>query len=89
MQGSVPKTKEAAQAKGRLAQLREHLDVVAMFLGQKNVGKIIAKLEMDSADKPIPQSEVPKLMERCQKEVDDAIKKLQDSQTPEQKEQEK
>jgi len=25
-----------------------------MFLGQENVGKIIAKLEMDMADPPIP-----------------------------------
>jgi hypothetical protein len=53
----VHKTKQEIQeAKGRLQQLRDHLDVTAMFLGQENVGKIIAKLEMDAADPPIPQS---------------------------------
>lgn len=45
---------EIAEAKSRLSQLREHLDVTAMFLGQENLGKIIAKLEMDAANPPIP-----------------------------------
>lgn len=45
---------EIEEAKGRLQQLRDHLDVTAMFLGQENVGKIIAKLEMDASDPPIP-----------------------------------
>jgi hypothetical protein len=31
------------------------LDVTAMFLGQENVGKILAKLTIDAADPPIPQ----------------------------------
>jgi len=30
------------------------MDIVGMFLGQENVGKIIAKLEMDASDPPIP-----------------------------------
>ena len=51
----VHKTKaEIQEAKGRLKQLRDHLEVTAMFLGQENVGKIIAKLEMDAADPPLP-----------------------------------
>ena len=32
---------------------------------------------------------MPKLFERCQKEVDDALKKLEDSRTKDQKEQDK
>ena len=73
----VHKSKEEiAEAKGRLQQLREHLDVTAMFLGQENVGKIIAKLEMDSADPPIPQSKMPELFAKCQKEVDDYMQKM-------------
>jgi len=52
----VHKTKEEiSEAKTRLAQLRDHLDVTALFLGVENVGKIIAKLEMDAADPPISQ----------------------------------
>ena len=50
---------ELAEARSRLKQLRQHLDVTAMFLGQDNVGKILAKLEMDAADPPIPQEEMP------------------------------
>jgi hypothetical protein len=57
-----------------------------MFLGQENVGKIIAKLEMDMADPPIPQDKVPALFAKCQKEVDDFMKKLQAKETPEQRE---
>ena len=83
------KQKEQIVARNRLAQLREHLDVTAMFLGQQNVGKIIAKLEMDASEKPVGQKEMPKLFDRCQKEVDDALKKMQDSQTKEQKESDK
>ena len=60
-----------------------------MFLGQQNVGKIIAKLEMDASDKPIGQKDMPKLFEKCQKEVDDSLKKLEDSRTPQQKEEDK
>ena len=45
---------EIAEAKSRLSQMREHLDITAMFLGQENLGKIIAKLEMDAANPPIP-----------------------------------
>ena len=91
MAGTVgdKKQKEREVAKSRLAQLRDHLDVTAMFLGQQNVGKIIAKLEMDSSDKPVPQEEMPALFARCQKEVDDALKKIEDSRTPEQVEQDK
>ena len=56
------KTKEEVEeARARLAQLREHLDVTALFLGQDNVGKIIAKLEMDAADPPIDQKKMPEL----------------------------
>ena len=36
-----------------------------MFIGQANVGKIIAKLEMDAADKPIPAADMPKLFAKC------------------------
>jgi hypothetical protein len=72
----VQKSKEeVSEAKARLAQLREHLDVTALFLGQDNVGKIIAKLEMDAADPPIPQQKMPELFQKCQKEVDDFMKK--------------
>jgi hypothetical protein len=76
----VHKSKEEIEeAKARLAQLREHLDVTALFLGQENVGKIIAKLEMDAADPPIPQSKMAELFKKCQKEVDDFMKKAQDA----------
>ena len=60
-----------------------------MFLGQENVGKIIAKLEMDASDPPMPQSELPALFAKCQKEVDDNMKKMQDNETAEEKEQDK
>lgn len=80
---------ELEEARSRLAQLREHLDVTALFLGQDNVGKIIAKLEMDAADPPIDQKKMPELFSRCQKEVDDFMKKAQDAQSPEEKEQDK
>jgi len=69
--------------------LRDHLDVTALFLGQENVGKIIAKLEMDASDPPIPKSKMGELFGKCQKEVDDYMKKIQDKQTPEEKEQDK
>lgn len=83
----VHKTKEEmAEAKGRLQQLRDHLDVTAMFLGQENVGKIIAKLEMDASDPPLAQSSMPALFAKCEKEVDDYMKKVQDKQSPEEKE---
>ena len=36
-----------------------------MFLGQDNVGKIMAKLMMDAADPPIPQEDMPKLLAKC------------------------
>ena len=86
----VKKSKaEIAEAKSRLAQLRNHLDVTLMFLGQDNVGKIIAKLEMDSADPPIPQSKMPELFKKCQDEVDNFMKKMEENQTPEEKEQDK
>lgn len=52
----VKSEQERAAAKSQLKQLRSHLDVTAMFLGQDNVGKILAKLEMDASEKPIPQS---------------------------------
>ena len=65
------------------------MQIVAMFLGKENIGKIIAKLEMDAADPPIPQSEMPKLFKKCDKEVDDYMKKVEDAQTPEEKEQDK
>ena len=72
----VKKTKEEVEeARSRLAQLREHLDVTALFLGQENVGKIIAKLEMDASDPPIPQPKMPELFKKAQKEVDDFMKK--------------
>jgi hypothetical protein len=45
--------------------LREHLDVTALFLGQDNIGKILAKLEMDSADPPIGQKAMPALFAKC------------------------
>ena len=80
---------EIQEARNRLQQLREHLDVTSMFLGQDNVGKIIAKLEMDASPTPIPQSEMPALFKKCQKEVDDYMKKLQETQTPEEREQDK
>ena len=51
------------------------MDVTALFLGQDNVGKIIAKLEMDAADPPIDQKKMPELFQKCQKEVDDFMKK--------------
>jgi hypothetical protein len=47
-----------------------------MFLGQENLGKIIAKLEMDAADPPIAQSKLPELFVKCQKEVDDRMKQI-------------
>lgn len=60
------KTKEEiSEAAARLAQLRSHLDVTALFLGQENVGKIIAKLEMDASDPPIPQAKMPELFNKC------------------------
>lgn len=31
---------------------------------------------MDASEKPVQQAEMPMLFQRCQKEVDDAIKKL-------------
>ena len=61
---------EIKEAKDRLDQLRSHLDVTALFLGQDNVGKILAKLEMDAADPPIAQSKMGELFQKCQKEVD-------------------
>ena len=66
---------ERQTAKAQVDQLREHLDVTAMFLGQDNVGKILAKLEMDASEKPIAQSQTAKLFEKYQKEVDDFMKK--------------
>ena len=42
---------------------------------------------MDASDKPISQAELPKLFEKCQKEVDDSLKKLEQNRTKEQKEQ--
>lgn len=89
VKGGNKRAKEIFIAKNRLSQLREHLDVTAMFLGQQNVGKIIAKLEMDASETPIPQADLPKLFEKCQKEVDDALKKIEESRTPEQIEQDK
>lgn len=84
------KTKEEIEeAKGRLAQLREHIDVTSLFLGQDNVGKIIAKLEMDAADPPIPQNKMPELFKKCQDEVDNFMKKQEENETPEEKEQDK
>ena len=80
---------ELEEARGRLNQLRKHLDVTAMFLGQENVGKILAKLTMDAADPPIPQEQMGELFAKCQKEVDDYMKKLQSQQTPEQIDQDK
>jgi hypothetical protein len=47
-----------------------------MFLGQANVGKIIAKLEMDASETPVPQKDMPALFAKCQKEVDSALEKL-------------
>ena len=86
---STKSKEEIAEAKARLAQLREHLDVTAMFLGQENVGKIIAKLEMDSADPPIPQAKMPELFATCQKEVDTFMQQMEQKQTPEEKAQDK
>ena len=84
----VKKTKEEiAEAKGRLDQLREHLDVTALFLGQENIGKIIAKLEMDAADPPIPQTQLPQLFEKCNKEVADYMASVEAKQTPAEKQQ--
>ena len=60
-----------------------------MFLGQDNVGKIIAKLEMDMADPPLSQSQIPDLFKKCNKEVDEYMKKIQDSQSSEEKDQDK
>jgi hypothetical protein len=71
---STKSKEEIAEASARLAQLRSHLDVTALFLGQENVGKIIAKLEMDASDPPIPQAKMPELFSKCQKEVDDFMK---------------
>ena len=87
MQTKTPE--ELREAKDRLDQLRSHLDVTALFLGQDNVGKILAKLEMDAADPPIPQSKMGDVFERCQKEVDDFMKKQQEKETEEEKEQDK
>ena len=56
---------EIKEARDRLDQLRSHLDVTALFLGQDNVGKILAKLEMDAADPPIPQSKMGDLFQKC------------------------
>jgi hypothetical protein len=61
------------------------MDVTAMFLGQENVGKIIAKLEMDATDNPIAQKDMPDLFKKCQAEVDETLKKLQDNMSQEQK----
>ena len=44
---------------------------------------------MDAADPPIPQQKMPELFKKCQKEVDDFMKKAQENQTPEEKEQDK
>lgn len=82
---STKSKEEIAEAKGRLAQLRSHLDVTALFLGQENVGKIIAKLEMDAADPQIPQSKMGDLFAKSQKEVDDFMKLQESKQTPEEK----
>ena len=59
------------------------MDVTAMFLGQENVGKIIAKLEMDASEKPIAQSKMGEMFSKYNKEVDDYMKKLEAKQTPE------
>ena len=55
-----------------------------MFLGQENVGKIIAKLIIDSSEKPIPQKDMPALFKKCQKEVDDSLKKQEKGRTKDQ-----
>lgn len=70
------KTKEELEeARSRLKQLRDHLDVTALFLGgPDNVGKILAKLEMDAADPPIAQDKMPGLFKKCQTEVDNFMK---------------
>ena len=41
------------------------MDVTATFLGQENVGKILAKLTMDAADPPIPQEQMGELFAKC------------------------
>ena len=80
---------ELKEAKDRLDQLRSHLDVTALFLGQDNVGKILAKLTMDAADPPIPQSKAGEIFEKCNKEVDEFMRKQQDKESSEEKEQDK
>ena len=44
---------------------------------------------MDASDPPIDQKKMPELFQKCQKEVDDFMKKAQDAQSPEEKEQDK
>lgn len=82
---STKSKEEITEARARLAQLRSHLDVTALFLGQENVGKIIAKLEMDGSDPQIPQSKMGELFAKCQKEVDEFMKKQEAKQTTEEK----
>ena len=48
------------------------------------MGKIIAKLIIDSSDTPIPQKDMPALFKKCQKEVDTALKKQDKGRTKEQ-----
>jgi len=42
-----------------------------MFLTQENVVNILAKMEMDAADPPIPQSKMGEMIEKSKKEVSD------------------
>ena len=42
---------------------------------------------MDSADPPVGQKKMPELFAKCQKEVDDYMKNMQDKQTDEEKKQ--
>ena len=44
---------------------------------------------MDAADPPIPQSKMGELLEKCQKEVDDFMRKQQEKESAEDKEQDK
>ena len=44
---------------------------------------------MDAADPPIPQSKMGDLLERCQKEVEDFMRKQQEKESAEDKEQDK
>jgi hypothetical protein len=44
---------------------------------------------MDAADPPIPQSKLPELFKKSQDEVDNFMKKIEEKETPEEKEQDK